>query len=108
MQTQHPVAQTPVDSSTKKPQKKHSSVAVPKRMSVAYLQPLAAYQHPVHPAAAGYQIYASQQQLMGARQSYQQQMMWHARSMESGLGKYINIYFCNVDKCKKNIIVFFF
>ena len=65
---------------------------VPKRMSVAYLQ---------HPALAymsgGYHPqYASQQQLMVPqyRQNFNhhQQVMWHARSMESGLGKIRRIY----------------
>lgn len=56
----------------------NNNIAVPKRMSIAYLQ------HPI-PYVSGYH-YASQQQLMVPRQNYQQQMMWHARSMESGLG----------------------
>lgn len=54
-------------------------------MSVAYLQ------HPVT-YVTGYQ-YASNQQLMAPRQHFQ--MMWQARSMESGLGRII--YECNCD-----------
>lgn len=51
-------------------------------MSVAYLQ------HPVT-YVTGYQ-YASNQQLMAPRQQFQ--MMWQARSMESGLGKkFVNL-----------------
>lgn len=63
-------------------------MAVPKRMSVAYLH------HPlVYPPApgSGYQYPLKQQQfnqkhknLMVPRQNF---MMWHARSMESGLGE---------------------
>lgn len=65
-----------------------SGLAVPKRMSIAYLQhplvfaaPGNAYQYPVKQ-----QQYTKQKQLLMPRQNYQQ-MMWHARSMESGLGK---------------------
>lgn len=81
------IAATPLPpsvSSSKKSSPKHQlNVAVPKRMSVAYLQ------HPVSyvTATAGYPQYASQQQLLVPRHNYQQ-LMWHARSMESGLGKY--------------------
>lgn len=70
-------ARTPkFEKATLKKQSKNQVVA-PKRMSVAYLQ------HPVS-YVTGYQ-YASQQQLMPQRQHFQ--MMWQARSMESGLGK---------------------
>lgn len=60
-----------------------NQIVVPKRMSVAYLQ------HPVT-YVAGYQ-YASHQQLIPQRQNFQ--MMWQARSMESGLGNKINYKF---------------
>lgn len=70
-------ARTPkFEKTTLKKQSKNPNVA-PKRMSVAYLQ------HPVS-YVGGYQ-YASHQQLIPQRQQFQ--MMWQARSMESGLGK---------------------
>lgn len=77
----------------KKSNKTQNQISVPKRMSVAYLQ------HPVVFAASGntnYQYpmkpqqqkqYVKQKNLVMPRQNYQQ-MMWHARSMESGLGKW--------------------
>lgn len=69
-------ARTPKFEKTTLKKQSKNHIAVPKRMSVAYLQ---------HPVAyvTGYQ-YASQQ-LMPPRQHFQ--MMWQARSMESGLGK---------------------
>ncbi|KAJ6642233.1 hypothetical protein Bhyg_07180 [Pseudolycoriella hygida] len=68
-------ARTPKFEKTTLKKQSKNHIAVPKRMSVAYLQ---------HPVAyvAGYQ-YASHQQLMQPRQHFQ--MMWQARSMESGL-----------------------
>lgn len=70
-------ARTPKFEKTTLKKQSKNQIAVPKRMSVAYLQ------HPVS-YVAGYQ-YASHQQLMPQRQHFQ--MMWQARSMESGLGK---------------------
>lgn len=74
------VAQPPPPT-TKKSSRNQMNVAAQKRMSIAYVQ------HPVMPYVTpqGYQQYASQQQLMIPRHNYQQ-LMWHARSMESGLG----------------------
>lgn len=73
---------------------KNQNVIVPKRMSVAYLQhPMmltAATPAPSLPNAYQYPIkqqqFAKQKQCLIPRRNYQQ-MMWHARSMESGLGK---------------------
>lgn len=73
----------PPQNMSKKSSRNQLNVAVPKRMSIAYLQ------HPMpYVTATGYQQYASQQQLMVPRNNYQQ-LMWHARSMESGLGIFI-------------------
>lgn len=69
---------------------KNQNVIVPKRMSVAYLQhpmifagtPPNAYQYPIKQ-----QQFTKHKQCPMPRRNYQQ-MMWHARSMESGLGKH--------------------
>ncbi|XP_055311639.1 kinesin-related protein 10-like isoform X2 [Sitodiplosis mosellana] len=72
---------------------KNQNVIVPKRMSVAYLQHPMIFtpttgtstgngypaQHPIKP-----QQFTKQKQCLMPRRNYQQ-MMWHARSMESGL-----------------------
>lgn len=73
----------------KKSNKNHNVIAVPKRMSIAYLQhplvftaPGTGYQYPMKQ-----QQYTKQKQLLVPQRNYSQ-MMWHARSMESGLGAY--------------------
>lgn len=76
----------------KKSNKNQNVISVPKRMSVAYLQhPLVFaasgntnYQYPMKPQQQ--KQYAKQKNLVMPQKNYQQ-MMWHARSMESGLGK---------------------
>lgn len=59
-------------------------------MSVAYLQHPMIFTTPAPPAAYQYPIkqqqFVKQKQCLLPRRNYQQ-MMWHARSMESGLGK---------------------
>lgn len=64
-------------------------------MSVAYLQhpmifagtPTNGYQqYPIKQQQPSQQQFAKQKQCLMPRRNYQQ-MMWHARSMESGLGK---------------------
>lgn len=88
----------------KKSNKNQNVVSVPKRMSVAYLQnplvfaasgntnylqyPMKAQQQqqPLHHQQQQQKQYIKQKNLVMPRQNYQQ-MMWHARSMESGLGK---------------------
>lgn len=67
-------------------------------MSVAYLQhplmftapasPSNNYQYPIKQQ----QFTKQQKQCLMPRRDYQQ-MMWHARSMESGLGKHSNHFF---------------
>lgn len=81
----------------KKSNKSQNVVPVPKRMSVAYLQhpllltaPGNGFHYPVkqlqHQPPPPPQKFIKQKQAIVPRKNYQQ-MMWHARSMESGLGK---------------------
>lgn len=65
-------------------------------MSVAYLQHPIMFPAPATPNTYQYPIkqqqFTKQKQCLMPRRDYQQ-MMWHARSMESGLGKNLFLFY---------------